>query len=540
MGEAWDISPRGRLRGMKKNVLDALGFDAPYESFELLETEQGQPGFFTARQREKCVKESCGSVSPILEKNKRILKRTFFGEINPDLCFRPFLFCGEKQALAVFVSGMARGDAIGDYILKGAFMKTLPKGAEVIKFAMEQVFSLQEAEACASLDEAVTALCQGRTAVFFQGEGKGILLDTRGFDSRSISSCENENVVVGPHEAFTENLRTGVTQLRRIIQRPDLVCEFRQAGGRNKSRLALCYLKGVCNESLLQEVKKRLNGVSTELMLSAGTLEQLMEDHALSPVPQILLTERPDRVSAALMEGKVGILVEGSPQALVLPVTLGILLLSPEDGYLRRPLGSLIRLVRLAGAALSVLLPAWFLALATHHQGLLNSQILATVISSRRLVFMPVSLEVIFLLAVFQLVREAGVRVPGAVGQTVGIIGGLILGQAAVSANMVSTVALITVALAGLGNFCIPDYSMQLAVSFYRIFLCILGGLAGLLGVFTALLGCLALLAGQKSFGVPFLSPFAPKTRGRAPLLVRGALNDPGVGEDDVNREAAP
>lgn len=525
---------------MKKSFLDRLGFDAPYERFELPETEPGQPGFFTARHEEKHREESRGRVSPRLEKNRRALERAFVREVNPDLCLRPFTFCGEKEALAAFVSGMARGDAIGEYILKGAFSQKMPRGAEVTAFAMEQVFSMQEAEGCSSMDEVIIALCQGRTAVFFAGAPQAVLLDTRGFDSRAISTSENENVVVGPHEAFTENLRTGVTQLRRSIQRPDLVCEFRQAGGKNKSRLALCYLHGVCNESLLQEVQKRLGQVDTDLMLNAGTLEQLIEDHHLSPVPQILLTERPDRVCAALMEGKVGILVEGSPQALVLPVTLGTLLLSPEDDYLRQPLGSLIRMVRLVGASLSVLLPAWFLALATHHQGLLNSQILATVISSRRLVFMPVSLEVLFLLAVFQLVREAGVRVPGAVGQTVGIIGGLILGQAAVSANMVSTVALITVALAGLGNFCIPDYSMQLAISYYRILLCILGALAGLLGVFTALLGSLALLAGQKSFGVPFLSPFAPKTRSRQPLFVRGSLEYPKGGEDDVNREEAP
>lgn len=520
-------------------MFEKLGFDAPYTRFELLETETGQPGFFTAGHREKGQETTYGRISPLLEKNRRILNRVFFGEENPDLCFRPFLFCGRREALAVFVNGMAKGDAIGEYILKGAFSQDMPAGAEVTAFAMEQVFSMQEAESCGDMNKVVESLCQGKTAVFFEGATRSVLLDTCGFDSRSISTSENENVVVGPHEAFTENLRTGVTQLRRAIQRPDLVCEFRQAGGKNKSRLALCYLKGVCNESLLQEVKKRLSQVDTDLMLNAGTLEQLIEDHHLSPVPQILLTERPDRVCAALMEGKVGILVEGSPQALVLPVTLGTLLLSPEDDYLRQPLGSLIRVVRLAGAALSVLLPAWFLALATHHQGLLNSQILATVISSRRLVFMPVSLEVLFLLAVFQLVREAGVRVPGAVGQTVGIIGGLILGQAAVSANMVSTVALITVALAGLGNFCIPDYSMQLAISYYRILLCLLGGLSGLLGVFTALLMSLALLASHKSFGVPFLSPFAPKTRKRMPLLVRGKLNTPG-GEDEANEEAAP
>ena len=233
------------------------------------------------------------------------------------------------------------------------------------------------------------------------------------------------------------------------------------------------------------------------------------------------------------------LLVEGSPQALVLPVTLSGLLLTAEDSYLRRPTGSILRFVRLFGAAVSVCMPAYFLALAFHHQGLLSSDILSTVIASRKLVFLPMGMEMIFLLLVFQLVREAGIRVPGAVGQTVGIIGGLILGQAAVSANFVSTVALIIVALTGLGNFVIPNYDLQLAVAYYRVGLCLLAISGGLLGLCCGCMGALILLADQKSFGVPFLSPFAPKTVAREPLFYRGTVRGYGTAQDDMNGEGA-
>ena len=265
---------------------------------------------------------------------------------------------------------------------------------------------------------------------------------------------------------------------------------------------------------------------------------QRIEDRPWSPVPQTLLTERPDRAAAALMAGKAVILVEGSPQALVLPVTLSGLLLTAEDSYLRRPAGSVLRFVRLFGAAVSVFLPAYFLALAYHHQGLLSSDILATVISSRKLVFLPMGAEMIFLLVVFQLVREAGVRVPGAVGQTVGIIGGLILGQAAVSANFVSTVALIIVALTGLGNFVIPNYDLQIAVAYYRVGLCLLALSGGLLGLGCGIMAALILLSDQKSFGVPFLAPYAPKTVAREPLFFRRDVQGQGVPQDDMNGEA--
>lgn len=197
-----------------------------------------------------------------------------------------------------------------------------------------------------------------------------------------------------------------------------------------------------------------------------------------------------------------------------------------EDLYLRQPLGTVIRIVRAFGAVLSVLAPAYFLALALYHQGIMSSEILSTVISSRTLVFLPMAAEMIFLLLVFQLVREAGVRVPGVTGQTVGIIGGLIMGQAAVSANIVSTVVLIVVALTGLGNFVIPNYSLQLAVAYYRIGLCICAAMGGLLGIGAALLLSTAWLAQLKSFGVPFLTPFAPRTYHAAPFLVRGRVRN--------------
>ena len=365
-----------------------------------------------------------------------------------------------------------------------------------------------------------------------------MLLDTRGYACRGVDTAQNESTVIGPAEAFHENLRISVTLLRRILRRADFVCEFRAAGSKNNVKLALCYLGGVCSEALLQEVRRRLSKVQTDVLLSAGTLGQRIEDSPLSPVPQTLLTERPDRAAAAVMAGKVVLLVEGSPQALVLPVTLSGLLLTAEDSYLRRPVGSVLRFVRLFGASVSVFMPAYFLALAFHHQGLLSSDILSTVIASRKLVFLPMGAEMIFLLLVFQLVREAGIRVPGAVGQTVGIIGGLILGQAAVSANFVSTVALIIVALTGLGNFVIPNYDLQLAVAYYRVGLCLLAISGGLLGLSCGCMAALILLCDQKSFGVPFLSPFAPKTVAREPLFYRGTVRGHGTAEDDMNGEA--
>lgn len=519
----------------------ALRFDEPDGRFELLETESGAPSFFQGRRTPPPPETPDErSVPTRLSESRRRLREAFFTDVNTDLILREFRFCGAVSALAVFLNGMADGGEISDFILKRAMESPLPRGGRSLAdYALRQVFSLQEAEKTDRWREVEEAILEGRTAVLLEGQGEAILLDTRGYACRGVGTAQNESTVIGPAEAFHENLRISVTLLRRIVRRADFVCEFRDVGSKNNVKLALCYLGGVCSEALLLEVKHRLAKVRTDVLLSAGALGQRIEDRPWSPAPQTLLTERPDRAAESVLAGKAVILVEGSPQALILPVTLSALLLTPEDSYLRRPAGSILRFVRLFGAAVSVLMPAYFLALAYHHQGLLSSDILSTVVSSRKLVFLPMGAEMIFLLLVFQLVREAGVRVPGAVGQTVGIIGGLILGQAAVSANFVSTVALIIVALTGLGNFVIPNYDLQIAVGGYRVALCLLAILGGLLGLGCGIMGALILLVDQKSFGVPYLSPFAPRTVVRQPLFFRGPVEGQGRPQDDMNGEAA-
>ena len=239
------------------------------------------------------------------------------------------------------------------------------------------------------------------------------------------------------------------------------------------------------------------------------------------------------------MQGRVAVLLEGSPLVNVMPATLFTLMSSGEDAYLRQPVGTIIRIVRYIGAFLSIIMPAYFLALAMHHPGMLSAEVLSTVIASRNMVFLPLGVEMLFLLIVFQLVREAGLSVPGAMGQSIGIIGGLILGQAAVAANIVSKVVLIIVALTGLGNFTIPDYSTQIAAAYYRIFLLLFAWLGGLLGLFCAFVLTLAYLATLKSYGVPFLTPMSPKTYSKGPWLVRGRVNGSKRPGDAMNTEEA-
>lgn len=515
---------------MKKAIRNLFQFDTPYRRFELLETEsEGTPSFFARRKAEKAKHpKKSGKIDRKLKDNRAWLTEVFCAAINTDLILRAIRVGGRTDALVVSMNGMADDAKIADFILRPAFhldVSGIPE-EQLPSYFCGHALSMYETERCDECEAIVSAILEGRTAILFEGAREAILCDTRGFVSRPVGEPQNEMTILGPKEAFTENIRTNVTLLRRILKRPDFVCEFRDAGGTNGTKLVLAYLEGTVNPALLREVKRRLDAISTSMRLTVGRIEQLIEDYTYLPLPQMLKTERPDRAASAVLDGRIALLVEGCPIAGVLPITVGTLLMSGEDLDMRQPVGTIVQMIRMLGAILSTYLPAYFLALSLHHPGQLSSEILETVIASRAMVFLPLWMEMIFLLLVFQLVREAGLRVPGAIGHAIGIIGGLLLGQAAVSANIVSTVVLIIVALTGLGNFAIPDYSAQIATAYYRIVLCIAATLAGLLGVTAAGLCATAVMCSAKSFGVPFFTPFAPVAKHREHLLFRTRLEN--------------
>ncbi len=524
---------------MKEAIRRFFRFDAPYRRFELKETEsKGAPSFFARVKAKKAErKHEDGKLNKSLDQNRAWLTKRFHADVNPDLIVRPIRIGGSRRALVVSMNGMADEKQIADFILRPAFHTRVEgvTGAALPAYFCENALSMHETELTERRGDVETAVTEGRTAILFDGADRAILADTRGFVSRSVGEPQNEMTIMGPKEAFTENLRTNVTLLRRILKRPDFVCEFRDSGGTNRTKIVLAYLDGTVNPTLLEELKRRLDAISTEMRLTVGRVEQLIEDYTYLPLPQMLKTERPDRAASAVLDGRIALLVEGCPLAGVLPITVGTLMESGEDVDMRQPVGTIVRVIRMIGAILSTYLPAYFLALALHHPGQLSSEILETVIASRAMVFLPLWMEMIFLLLVFQLVREAGLRVPGSIGHAIGIIGGLLLGQAAVSANIVSTVVLIIVALTGLGNFTIPDYSAQVATSYYRIFLCIAATLGGLLGITVTGLCATAILCSAKSFGVPFFAPFAPVTKHREHLLFQPRIKNRADSSDWTN-----
>lgn len=510
----------------EKNVFmkltDLFGFDMEKRSFALSETERGTPDPFAPWRDVKAEKNKEPPFPRSVKEAFELFSKEFNGGKNGDIVLRRFLTGRRRASLIVYMNGMADDTKINDFILRP--LMTFEGTELTLGGLLEKTVRIGETRLESSVNEIFLAVMDGMTAFFLDGEREAAILETHGYEKRGIGVPENEKVVSGPKESFTESIRTNITLLRRQIHEPELVAETRLSGGGGNTRLAIVYLEGVTNGELVAEVKKRLGKIKTGGVLTSGMLGQMIEDSKNSPLPQILSTERPDRAASHVLQGGVCLLAEGSPFALLLPITFFSLMNSPEDVYLRKPLGTMLRLIRYAGAGVSVLLPGYFLSLALYHQGILSTEVLSTVMASRMMVFEPIAVEMLLLLFMFQLIREAGQRVPGNIGQAIGIIGGLVMGQAAVTAHLASPVVLIIVAASGLGNFCIPDYQTQLAASYFRIAAVIAAWMGGLLGLSAAVLAAASHMAGLKSFGVPFLAPFAPRTARKRPLVFRGDI----------------
>lgn len=336
------------------------------------------------------------------------------------------------------------------------------------------------------------------------------MVDVKGYASRSISNPSNEVVVRGSQEAFVEKLRTNTTMIRRLINNENLVIEEATVGKVSKTNVAICYLKDIANLNLINEVKFRINNLDIDYIISSGQLEQLIQDKGNISFPQIIATERSDKAATHLLEGRVAVIVNGSPYVLIMPGVFLDFLSSPEDMNLKHQYSNLLKVVRIFSTIITLLLPGLYIAIINYHTELLPTELLFTIAAARNTVPFPTILEILIMEVSFELLREAGLRVPAPFGSTIGIIGALILGEAAVNANLVSPILIIIVAITGISSFAIPDFSLSFTFRVFRFLYIILGYMCGLLGIASGLFLQFGILTNLKSFGAPYLAPYAP------------------------------
>lgn len=458
-----------------------------------------------------------GSIANDLE----ILKSIFHYPANTDLIFREVECCDFSITIA-YIDGMVRISAIEDFVLR-AFQNAdgKPEPTDRLDFIIKNALQVANAAPENTFSKLAEGLMSGGALVLCDGINSAIILDTRGYESRKVSQASTESVVNGSQEGFVENLRTNITLVRRYCQTPDLITEMITVGKKEPLRVAIMYVEGVTDKNALEEVRRRIKCIERDVVHGAGQLQQLIEDDPWSLLPQMLMTERPDRTSAALSDGQFAVLADCSPYALIAPCSIFTLLQSSDDAFSRWQYGTYMRIIRFIGLILALILPGLYVALISYHTQLIPLELLSSIAETRVNVPFPVLVEVFIMELAFFMINEANLRIPSQVGMSISIIGALVLGQAAVQASIISPILIIVIALSGLGCYCMPDYGVSIALIIYRLLIEIAAAALGLFGVVLAVFVLLCQLASMKSFGCDFLAPLAPHRPHNPDLLIR-------------------
>ncbi|MGE5507504.1 MAG: spore germination protein [Chitinophagales bacterium] len=449
-----------------------------------------------------------------LAANLTALRKQFAGA--DDVVFRE-LTLGKRKlpALMAFFDGLVNHQALDRLtaVLTVDFPeetggKTPPQ--QLAELMRSRVIPVGEVREVPTLGEAVQGMLEGEVLVFFDGCPTALAAAVQGGELRSISEPISEPVVQGPRAGFIEDLAVNLSLVRRLLRDPNLKAERSSVGARTRTRVAVLYLSDLVNPEVLGEVRRRLATVQIDGTASAGTVGQMIEDRWTSPFPQIEATERPDRMVLALLEGRVGILVDNTPFTLIVPSTFNSMMHSPEDYAIRWPLATFSRFIRFFAVIITLVLPAFYLALVTFHPEMLPTRLLVSIGVSAEDVPYPMMVEVLLLQLAIELIREAGLRMPTQLRQNLAVVGGLIVGQAAVQAGLVSTVTVVVVAVTGLSIFAVPTFPLAYALLLCRFALILAAGTLGLFGLVTGLLMLLTHLVSLRTFGVYYTEPEVP------------------------------
>ena len=365
------------------------------------------------------------------------------------------------------------------------------------------------------IDEAVLEVMSGNTLVLIENTDKILVISSKGFPKRGVDKPETEIAVQGPQEAFAESIRTNTVLIRRRIRSTDLKCVQKKIGRISQTDVAVMYMENIADKRLVKKVEDMLENIDVEMIYDSGFLEQYLEENEYSPFPQIQLTERPDKVAAELVEGRIAVVVGTSPFVILLPTVLASFYQASEDYYQRWEIMTFIRIIRYIAGFMAFALPGLYIATTLYNPSMLPTELVLTMAQARQNVPLPTVVEIVILELIFEALREAGIRVPSSIGSTLGIVGGIIIGQAAVEANLVSPMAVIIISITAICSFSIPNIALTSAYRLIKYFVIFMSAAAGLFGFVSALILVLLHMVSLKSFGVCYVAPFSGVNEGR-------------------------
>lgn len=422
----------------------------------------------------------------------------------------------------VIIRKMADGKLVASYIdslidpqllseLMGNIENMIQRGEAVISSErLADSMNAGSVKLASTERELLAGMLGGGTAIILDGAAGGMVVSIPGGARRSVEEPSSQTVIRGPKEGFTEDLSTNLSLLRKRLRTPDLRFENRIIGSYTQTRVVVAYIRGIAYLPVVEEVLKRLDAIDADSILESGYIEEYIQDRSFTPFPTILNTERPDAAAGGLLEGQVSILIDGSPFVLVCPVTFFKFFQSSEDYYQRYDISSFLRNIRLFSFLVAMLLPSLYIAVTTFHPEMLPATLLISIAAQREGTPLPALLEAMLMEITFEVIREAGVRMPRVVGPAISIVGALVLGQAAVQAGLVSAAMVIIVSFTAIANFVIPTFSMSASVRLIRFGLMFMAGTFGLYGILAGVIPVLMHLVSLQSFGVPYFLPIAP------------------------------
>ena len=399
---------------------------------------------------------------------------------------------------------MLEDSAIGKMV--GHFWEISP--GEMQEFVEYNSLGIADVKKLTDMEQVFAGLLAGNAVFFMDGYDRAMKISSKGYPGLDVSEAETEKVLRGSKEGFCDSVKTNAALVRKRIRDTRLKVEQQNIGVRSNTVVQLLYVEDLVHEELLIAVKERLESFTVDGILDSGMLEQLTEEAWYSPFPQYQVTERPDRTALELLNGKIALLCDNSPSALILPGAFSSFMESSEDWYHHFEMATFLRILRYLALLTATLLPGLYLAVIRFHTQILPTNLLLSFADAREGVPFSSVTELVLLELAFELIREAGVRVPGALGNAIGIVGGLIIGDAAVSANLVSPIVVMIVALTALGSMVIPDEEFAAAFRLLKYGFLILGGYLGIYGVVLGIYLTVSHLSGLLSFGIPYLVPF--------------------------------
>lgn len=461
---------------------------------------------------------SQGNLCPSLEDNKKLIKE-MTGK-SDDIIVREIRVGkgGSLKAGLFYTDGLVDQPSNQNFILETLMVDLKDTDLDnnvsfresPLSFIKEYVLTVGKVSEVTDYDSLFTSLFSGSVILLFDGYTGGLDISMEGWRDLGVTEATGEPTVRGPKESLTENIRTNTALIRRKINSPKLWFETKRIGTITKTMVCMGYVKGIANDKIVEEARRRLDKIEIDSILESGYIEEMIQDETFSPFPTTFITERPDVIAANLLEGRIVIIVDGTPQAIIVPALFVQFFQTADDYYARADISTLIRLLRFLGFFIALLMPSLFIAVTTFHQELLPTPLLISLAAQREGVPFPAFVEALLMEITFEILREAGLRMPRAVGQALSIVGTLVVGTAAVEAGIVSAAMVIVVSITAISSFVVSSFYLAISVRVLRFPFIGLAASFGLFGVFAGLIALILHLCSLRSFGVPYMSPMAP------------------------------